>query len=406
MRTGLFIQALNEMIDSFGRRDAGLNRHVPEVVLFLLFGVFLIAAAIVGFASGTGGHRPPAVSLVMVGLIVVLVFVILDLDRPRRGLIEVSKKSLYDLQASINPPVGRPDRAVACGQRGRARRAAPVAERRTGVLSSEAEAVAPLARCDFADRVRIARSAMSFEHSPKKAAAWMSGWLTAMVVMVVAGREATESLHVFQIMEMRSLLGLVLLYPLIHAGGGFAALRTGRAGLHVARNTFHYAAQFGWFLALTMIPIAQVVAIEFTMPIWTALLAVSFLGERLKAARIVAIVLGLIGVATIVRPDTGHLDPGQLVALAAAVGFAISVIMVKSLTRSESAVAIIFWMLVVQSAIGLVPARDRLAPADPGVLPWVLVIAVCGTYSHYCMTRALQHAERRRSCRWTSCACR
>ena len=108
VRSGLFIQALNEMIDSFGRRDAGLNRHVPEVVLFLLFGVFLITAAIVGFASGTGGHRPPAVSLVMVGLIVVLVFVILDLDRPRRGLIEVSKKSLYDLQASINSPAAVP----------------------------------------------------------------------------------------------------------------------------------------------------------------------------------------------------------------------------------------------------------------------------------------------------------
>ncbi len=151
---------------------------------------------------------------------------------------------------------------------------------------------------------------MSFEHSPKKAAAWMSGWLTAMVVMAVAGREATKSLHVFQIMEMRSLLGLVLLYPLVRASGGFAAMRTGRAGLHVARNTFHYAAQFGWFLALTMIPIAQVVAIEFTMPIWTALLAVSFLGERLKAPRIVAIVLGLVGVTAIVRPSTGHARPG------------------------------------------------------------------------------------------------
>ena len=234
---------------------------------------------------------------------------------------------------------------------------------------------------------------MSFEPSPKKAAAWMSGWLTAMVVMAVAGREATRSLHVFQIMEMRSLLGLVLLYPLVRASGGFAALRTGRAGLHVARNSFHYAAQFGWFLALTMIPIAQVVAIEFTMPIWTALLAVSFLGERLKAPRIVAIVLGLVGVTLIVRPSTGHVDPGQLVALAAAVGFAVSVIMVKSLTRSESAVAIIFWMLIVQSTIGLAPAAIVWREPPPAVLPWILVIAVCGTYSHYCMTRALQHAE-------------
>lgn len=102
--SGLFIQALNEMFDSFGRRDAGLNRHVPEVVLVLLYLVFLITAGIVGFTSGIGGHRPAAVSLVMVALIVVLIYVILDLDRPRRGLIEVSKGSLYDLQASIRDP--------------------------------------------------------------------------------------------------------------------------------------------------------------------------------------------------------------------------------------------------------------------------------------------------------------
>jgi hypothetical protein len=101
VRSGLFIQALNDMFDSFGRRDAGLERHVPEPVLLLLFGVFLVAAAIVGFASGTAGHRPPAVSLVMVAMIILLIYLILDLDRPRRGLIEVPKQSLYDVQASI-----------------------------------------------------------------------------------------------------------------------------------------------------------------------------------------------------------------------------------------------------------------------------------------------------------------
>jgi drug/metabolite transporter (DMT)-like permease len=152
---------------------------------------------------------------------------------------------------------------------------------------------------------------MSFEHSPKKAAAWMSGWLTAMVVMAVAGPRGDQSLHVFQIMEMRSLLGIVLLYPLIRASGGFAAMRTGRAGLHVARNTFHYAAQFGWFLALTLIPIAQVVAIEFTMPIWTALLAVSFLGERTERRPDRRHRPRPVGVTAIVRPSTGHLDPGS-----------------------------------------------------------------------------------------------
>ena len=229
--------------------------------------------------------------------------------------------------------------------------------------------------------------------SHRKAAAWMAGWLTAMLVMAVAGREAMRTLHVFQVMEMRSVLGFVMLWPLLHASGGFAAMRTRRIGRHLARNTVHYAAQFGWFLALTMIPIAQVVAIEFTMPIWTALLAVAFLGERLGAARIIAVALGLVGVAVIVRPGLEHVDPGQLIALAAAVGFAISIILVKSLTATESAVSIIFWMLVVQSAIGVVPAALVWRTPTAAVWPWIGVIALCGTYSHYCMTQALRHAD-------------
>jgi drug/metabolite transporter (DMT)-like permease len=221
----------------------------------------------------------------------------------------------------------------------------------------------------------------------------MTGWLAAMVVMAVAGREATRSLHVFQIMEMRSLIGLALLYPLVRAAGGLPALRTARLGGHVARNAIHYGAQFGWFLALTMIPIAQVVAIEFTMPVWTALLAVTFLGERLGAARILAVALGLVGVAVIVRPGLEHVDPGQLIALAAAVGFAISITLVKSLTTSESVVAIMFWMLVVQSVIGIAPAALVWRAPTAEVWPWIGVIALCGTYSHYCMAQALRHAD-------------
>lgn len=99
--TGLFIPALNDMIDSYGRRDAALNRHVPELVLILLYATFLLAAGIVGFAAGMAGHRPSRVSYLMVLLMVILVFLILDLDRPRRGLILVTQKSLLDLQTAV-----------------------------------------------------------------------------------------------------------------------------------------------------------------------------------------------------------------------------------------------------------------------------------------------------------------
>ena len=170
----------------------------------------------------------------------------------------------------------------------------------------------------------------------------MAGWLSLMLVMAVAGREATRELNVFQIMEVRTVLGIFLLYPLIHISGGFAILKTSRPFAHLVRNLIHYAAQLGWFFSLTLIPLGQLVSIEFTMPIWTAILAASFLGERMTIWKIIAIALGLVGVLVIVRPATGEINPGQLIAFAAAVGFGISVAMMKSLTRTEAVVAIVF----------------------------------------------------------------
>jgi drug/metabolite transporter (DMT)-like permease len=155
----------------------------------------------------------------------------------------------------------------------------------------------------------------------------------------------------------------------------------------------HYAAQYGWFVALTLIPLAQLVSIEFTMPIWSAVLAVFFLGERMNGRKWLAVVLGLVGVAVIVRPSAGTVDAGQLIALACAFGFAISVVLVKSLTRTEAAITVIFWMLVIQSAIGLVPALLVWQWPSAQTWGWVLVVAFCGTYSHYCFARAMQHAD-------------
>jgi drug/metabolite transporter (DMT)-like permease len=225
------------------------------------------------------------------------------------------------------------------------------------------------------------------------AALWMAGWLALMLVIAVAGREALREINVFELMFIRSAIGLVLIYPLIHRAGGFSIVRTQRLPQHIARNTIHFGAQLGWFFALTLIPIGQVVAIEFTMPIWTAILAAMFLGERITAWKLFAIVLGIVGVVIIVRPATGEINPGQLIALAAAVGFGISVAMVKSLTRTEQTVTIIFYMLVVQTAGSMLPALYVWHWPSLTTWGWGLVIAFCGTFSHYCMARALLYAD-------------
>jgi drug/metabolite transporter (DMT)-like permease len=230
-------------------------------------------------------------------------------------------------------------------------------------------------------------------NSTLKAALWMAGWLTCMATMAVAGRETTRQLHVFQVMELRSLIGLVMLIPVIAANGGIRALKTEHIGRHIFRNIAHYGAQFGWLMALTLIPLAQVISIEFTMPIWTAIMAVAFLRERMGLWKNLAVVLGLVGVAIIVRPFGGPINLGQLIALAASVGFAISVIMVKALTRTDKVAAILFWMMAIQSVMGLVPALHEWRTPTLHTWAWLMVIAFCGTYSHFCMTHALTHAD-------------
>jgi len=231
------------------------------------------------------------------------------------------------------------------------------------------------------------------EQSNLKAGLWMAAWLALMLGMTVAGREATREIHVLQLMELRSVIGFVMLLPLVFAAGGFRAMATNRPFQYIGRNVAHYIGQALWLYALTLIPIAHLVSIEFSAPFWTALLAAAFLGERLTGRKIAALALGIVGVIIIVHPNASTLNPGHVAVLAAAFAFAVSVVMVKSLTRTESAVAIIFWMLIIQSVIGLVPALWEWRWPSAGLWPWIIAAAFCGSFAHYCVARALTHAD-------------
>ena len=99
--SGLYIQALNETIDAFGSRDTVVKRHVPEVVVFLLFATFILTGVVIGYANGAEDHRPSIAAHVLALLIVLLVFIIIDLDRPRRGLVQVPQENLISLQSTI-----------------------------------------------------------------------------------------------------------------------------------------------------------------------------------------------------------------------------------------------------------------------------------------------------------------
>jgi len=220
----------------------------------------------------------------------------------------------------------------------------------------------------------------------------MAGWLGLTLAMSVGGKEVTKELDVFQVMLVRSGVGLMFLLPLV-AWRGFAPARTRHFRVHLVRNVIHYVAQYSWFLALSLIPLAQVISIEFTFPIWTAILAAAFLGERLTGRRIVAIVAGLAGVLLIVKPGVTTIETGQAVALLAAFGFGGSITLTKVLTRTESALTVIFYMMAIQFVLGLGPGITVWQWPSHSAWFWLAVIGIAGTFSHYCFTSAMFYAD-------------
>jgi len=221
----------------------------------------------------------------------------------------------------------------------------------------------------------------------------MMASIALLLLMAVSGRAITREVDVFQVMEMRSIIAFFMLLPLVYREGGFRAMRTSILPSHIGRNVAHYIGQFAWLMGLTLIPMAQVIAIEFTAPIWAALMAAAFLGEKLTWRKGVAILFGLGGVLLIVRPGAAPLNPGHLIVLGAAFVFAISFIATKILTLSDSPTKIIFWMLIIQSVVGFIPALEVWVWPSAAIWPWIFLIAFSGTFAHFCMAKALTHAE-------------
>ncbi len=99
--TGVFVKALNDVIDSQSKRNALLQMQVPEVVLLLLFVVFISSGGMMGFSAGLSGRRIFAPIILVSLLITLIVFIIIDLDRPKRGLIQVNQNVMAELRNSI-----------------------------------------------------------------------------------------------------------------------------------------------------------------------------------------------------------------------------------------------------------------------------------------------------------------
>jgi drug/metabolite transporter (DMT)-like permease len=223
----------------------------------------------------------------------------------------------------------------------------------------------------------------------------MTGALISFCAMAMSVRGLAGSLNIFEILAIRSAFGVAVLVALVLSRPQLRhSLALRRMELHAVRNTLHFFAQYAWALALTLLPLATVFALEFTMPAWVALLAVLLLGERMTVSRAGSVVLGFTGVLIILRPGIESFRPAVLLVLAAAIGFAFSLIATKKLTQTVSTFPILFWMNVMQLPMALAGSDPLFfLRLDAALLPSVVGVSIAGLCSHFCLTNAFRAGD-------------
>ena len=188
----------------------------------------------------------------------------------------------------------------------------------------------------------------------------MTGALLSFCAMAVSVRVLAGTLSVMEILALRAGLGLAVVASLAATRADLrATINIGHLPLHLFRNAVHVGSSYLWAMSLLLIPMAMTFALEFTTPAWALLIAAPVLGERFTASRVGAVVFGLLGVLVILRPGLAAFQPGALLVLTAAFGFAVTLVATKKLTRTDTPFAIIFWMMLIQLPLALI-ASDPL----------------------------------------------
>jgi drug/metabolite transporter (DMT)-like permease len=223
---------------------------------------------------------------------------------------------------------------------------------------------------------------------------WMGVTLASFVLVAISGREAGRVLSTIDLMFYRSVVSLtILLIGIRLAGINLGTFRTERLGLHTVRGIVHFAAQAAWLHALILIPLTELFALEFTAPLWVAVFAPVLLGEKFTRIRAVAALLGFCGILFITRPGAASLSLGTVLALASAVGFALSIVGTKFLIRTDPPLSILLHMIVIQAVLSTLLSAPDLALPDAATACWLAALGVFGLTAHFALVRAFVHAD-------------
>ena len=219
----------------------------------------------------------------------------------------------------------------------------------------------------------------------------MSGGIISFTLMAIAGREASFELDTFEILLYRSIIGFITVLVIAKSLGTLNQIKTQILKQHFYRNIAHFSGQSLWFYALSVIPLAQVFALEFTLPLWVVIFSSPLLGEKITRIKATSVLIGFIGILVIARPNIDNLNPGVLTAALSAVGFAFTVIFTKRLTTTESITCILFYLTSMQLIFGLIAAGldGNIMIPSTNTTYWLVLIGFAGLTAHFCVTKAL-----------------
>jgi drug/metabolite transporter (DMT)-like permease len=213
-----------------------------------------------------------------------------------------------------------------------------------------------------------------------------------VVAMNVSVRQIADDIHPFVIAFFRHSIGVCLLAPMF-LRRGHNPFRTAHLPLHGLRAFFNVIAMLAYFLALTMEPLAKVVALTFTAPLLATIGAVLILGEKVSRARSVALAIGLGGALIILRPWAVEVSPGSLLLILSSTTWAAALVVIKVLSRHDSPVTIALYASLLQLPFCLIAALFFWQWPTSYQFFIILLIAVFGTTTQICLAQAFREAD-------------
>jgi drug/metabolite transporter (DMT)-like permease len=244
-----------------------------------------------------------------------------------------------------------------------------------------------------ARRTRDAIAAVT-ERIPRRVRGMLLGLVAALSFTLLHSsvRYASRELHVFEITFFRYFIAMLFMLPGM-LGSRFEVLRTRRLHLHLIRCVMLMISMLGLFSALTMSPISMVTALSFVSPVFASVIAIVVLRERSSARRWVAVAGGIVGMLLIVRPGVVPVSLGPLLAICGAIAWAVSIIVIKLMSTTESSTTQVTYMSVIVTPLTFLLAVWVWRWPSWQLVPVLVFMAFIATVGQFAYTQSFKYAE-------------